>query len=176
MKTGQVWSGMVGDVPVRIVYTRHFIDRFEKDEGDRPAVSRYFSDEEILNVILDAAQWILDQWLRVWDFSGVVTSHARDLNMSFQTETEKEGLTIVMKNMMIKPVYHVRPEDYVFAVAGIQDPTLSAAVADHMASLSGRCPRGKIETPEAVYSVSRKAGRVMVRSACWKGRPFMLEI
>lgn len=120
MKTGRVWAGTIGDIPVQVVYTRHFGDRFERDEGDRPAVSMYVDEPEILEVILDALPGITDTWRSSWDHSGVITSKGRDLNMSYLTETDQDGMKVVMKNMMLKHAYQPHSEDYVFSVAGME--------------------------------------------------------
>lgn len=168
MKTGRIWTGEIEDIPVRVEYTRHFIERFLEDEGDRPAVARHLSEDEILKAILDALPGITKQWRTIWDHSGVITSKGRDLNMSFVTQTDHEGMKLVMKNMMLKPVYHARAEDYVFAVAGTKCPALGMVVASHLASMAGRRLHGRLETPEATFSVARRNGRLQVSEAEWR--------
>jgi hypothetical protein len=167
MKVGRIWAGNIENIPVRVEYTRHFVDRFEKDEGDRPAVDRYMNEPEVLEVIKDALPGITKKWKTIWDHSGVITSKGRDLNMSFITDTDQDGMKVVMKNMMLKPAYHARPNDYVFAVAGTKDPELGMAVADHLASMAGRHVLGRVETPETVFSVARQNGRLRVSGATW---------
>lgn len=176
MKTGRIWSGDIEGIPVQVVYTRHFIDRFERDEGDRPAVSRYVDEPEILEVILDALPRITDTWRSIWDHSGVITSEGRDLNMSFITETDQDGMTVVMKNMMLKHAYQAHSEDYVFAVAGTKDPELGIAVASHLASMNGRLKPGRIETPEAIFLMARGRKGPRVSKASWKYDTYVYQV
>jgi hypothetical protein len=119
MRAGQVWKGDVDGIPVRVAFTRHFIDRFERDEPGRPAGGRSLEPQEVWEVIETAIPDITKTWKEQWDHSGVITSRGLGLNMSFVTETDNEGLTIVMKNLMLKPsLYAAFPGDRVFAVAG----------------------------------------------------------
>lgn len=168
MRTGPAWAGTIGDIPVRVEYTRHFVDRFEKDEGDRAAVARYMDEPEVLDVILDALPNITEKWKTIWDHSGVITSRGRDLNMSFVTDTDHDGLKVVMKNMMLKPVYHAQPQDYVFAVAGTSDPELGVAIAAHLASMAGARLSGRVEAPEATFNVGRLGRAIRVSGAKWR--------
>lgn len=167
MKVGRAWNGVIKDVPVRVEYTKHFVDRFREDEGDRPAVERYVDEPEILEVIKDALPEVVGKWKGIWDHSGVVTSRGRDLNMSFVTDTDNDGMKMVMMNMMLKSVYRSRPNDYVFAVAGAKDPELSVAVASKLASMGGARRAGRIETPEAIFSVVEKKNGLRVSGASW---------
>lgn len=177
MKTGRVWAGDIEGIPVQVVYTRHFLDRFQKDEGDRPAVSRYVDEPEILEVILDALPGITDTWRSSWDHSGVITSKGLDLNMSFITETDQDGMKVVMKNMMLKHAYQAHSEDYVFAVAGTKDPELGIAVASHLASLNGRRLKpGRIETPEAIFSLAMGRRGPRISKAAWKYDTYVYEV
>lgn len=150
MRTGQIWAGDVEGIPVRVEYTRHFVSRFEKDEPGRPAVSSLMAEDEILDIIHDGLPWITNDWRKVWDFSGVITSESTDLNMSFVTETDERGLKVIMKNMMIKSRYMAKPEDYVFAVAGsvlglgISGNCYEKIVSDKNIQKSGRAKPGKL--------------------------------
>jgi hypothetical protein len=130
MRAGQVWKGEVSGIPVRVAFIRHFIDRFESDEAGRPAVGRTLDPHDVWEVILDAIPDITQTWKEQWDHSGVITSRGLGLNMSFVTETDHEGLSIVMKNLMIKSSHYAAfPSDRVFAVAG---PSMGAAESDLM--------------------------------------------
>jgi hypothetical protein len=118
MAEGRVWRGVIHEVPVDLVYTRHFLDRFYKGEPGRPAVADILDEEEVLQAIEDALSDITAQWMSIWDFQGVIKVPKRGLNMSFITDTTDQGMTIIMKNMMLKRDYAVPLSDYEFRVAG----------------------------------------------------------
>lgn len=176
MKTGRAWTGTILDIPVRVEYTKHFADRFGTDEGDRPAVDRYMDEPEVLKVIVDALPEIVSNWKKTWDHSGVITSRGRGLNMSFVTDTDHDGMKLVMKNMMLKPSYHAHPKDYVFAVAGTRDMELGVAAADHLASMAGSRMSGRMETPEAVFSVDKQERGLRISGAAWKYDTYVYKV
>lgn len=168
MDPGTAWSGQIYDIPVEIDYTNHFIDRYKRSERGRPAVARFLDEGEILDTIQDAVPDIAEAWAREGDIQGVITSRSQGLNMSFLTEEENDELHIVMKNMMLKePFQRYRPfeGDIQFQVAG-KDAELTAAVLDHLATLSG-IESGEYRSPEAVYEVALRGRRPSISRAAW---------
>lgn len=173
MRTGPVLTAVIDNIPVQVIYTRHFIDRYERDEPGRPAGSNYFNEDEIRAIIEEAVPAITANWKAVWDFQGLIRSQ-RDLNMTFKTTTEADGLHVIMKNMMMKREYLTSPTDVVLevgdgAAAGIPavrfpedvDADLRAAVMDHLLTVLHMVPENAPRTftsPEAVYKVTRRGG------------------
>ena len=117
MNPGKQFSEEVDGNVYSVVYTKHFVERFELDEPGRPAVGKT-TDEHVVAAKIREALPAVDE-IADYDvpFSGVIQSRSKKLNMSFSVSETAGGFQVTMMNMMQKVGYTPKSvKDYVIQV------------------------------------------------------------
>lgn len=117
MQPGERYSLTVGDDNITIVYTKHFTDRYHRDEPGRPAVCRLMTEDEIREKIIEGIPRIAEYHYGDPGHEGVYVSKTKHLNMTYVTIPSRDGFAVKMKNMMVKKVYQPKSlRDYIVSV------------------------------------------------------------
>lgn len=94
MKSGPQFETVVEGTPFRIVYTKHFVDRFTYDEGSRPAVSRFMDPEMIREEIEKALPEVRKILLDDPYAEGIIISKPYGLSLKFIPVAQDDGFLL----------------------------------------------------------------------------------
>lgn len=117
MNPGKQFQEEVDGNVYSVVYTKHFVERYELDEPGRPAARKMIDEPTIALKIREALPAIDEIADYDTPFSGVIQSRSKKLNMSFSVSETANGFQLTMMNMMQKIGYTPKSvKDYVVQV------------------------------------------------------------
>lgn len=103
---------------IRVFYTREFVRRYHTSERNRPSVENHGISEAVIEAkIREALPTIVEYAEGDLELEGAIKSRSLKLNMSFAASPTRDGLSVRIKNAMVKVGY--RPtslRDYVIDV------------------------------------------------------------
>lgn len=166
MRAGFALRTQVEGLSVGVIYTSHFVERFETDLPTRPAAKRTLDEDRAQALILEALPSIAGWFSAGYSPDGLIRSRASKVNMTFSVKQKAQGgFTLVMKNVMVKEGYEPSSRrDYVVDVnprytihfLRKMDRDLKLAVVDDLrAQFTELEPEGTydLETQECKYTV-----------------------
>ena len=179
MNAGFAFRAKSEDVSVGVIYTDHFVERYEGDIPTRPAAKKTISEGKVREMILRAIPQIVS-WFRA-GFTPDALLRARSLNVNKSLTIRKKGggITINMKNIMVKEGYSPSSfKDYVIEMnpphkvhfLRKMDRDLKVAVADHLAGIVSELEPDstyEFKSPEAEYTVDLDESDIYVEEADW---------
>lgn len=176
-RAGGMAPGVQFEVPVhgarfKVVYTRHFVDRFHFDEGERLAVSRFMGREAVDAAIIRALPRVFEVLEFDPEAEGIIVSQEDGLSMKFFAIPIPGGWQLNMVTMIaaaplrrvsdreieisLSPTVRIRfgedvPEILQDAVAADLGPLFHGLKEGQMQALEGEVSRALVElTPEVV--------------------------
>lgn len=180
MKAGFAFRMDVEGVNVGVVFTTHFVERYEHGDRNRAPAKTAISEEKVLASVQEAIPVIVD-WFSagIKEIHGVIRSRSTKVNLSFDVNRKSNGFTVVVKNAMVKGDYvlskvndyliTVNPPYYVHFVPKL-DRDLKVAVLDHLVSVVETIEPDScvsLETPEASYVADRVENDIYIEEAGW---------
>lgn len=189
MRPGFAFRVEEGAAKVGVIFTAHFVERYEVDLPTRAAAKRKIQEAEIYLAIRKAIPTI-QEWVEAgYEPDGLIRVVATGMNMSFSVTKTRQGFTLAMKNIMVKRGYEPGSlKDYVIDInpqvtirfMRKMDRDLKVAVVDH---LLGQIPRlepeatYEMETPEAKYVVDiGESGELYIEDAEWLSDMLLVDV
>jgi len=180
MHAGLALKATVDGLSVGVIYTAHFVERYEKDIPTRPAAKRTLSEGDVRDLVLKALPQMVSWFKAGYTPDTLIRARAKNINMSVSMRKKGGGgLTVIMKNIMVKQGYQpsaikdyvieLNPEHTVHFLRKM-DRDLKIAVADHLAGVIEELEPNAtydLETPEAEYTVDIADSDVYIEDADW---------
>lgn len=186
MKSGPQFESVVDGMPFQVIYTKHFVDRYAYDEGERQAVGRFLTPdmirEEIERALPDVKTILEDDPYA----EGIIFSKPYGLSMKFIPVATEDGFVLRFVTQIIalplwrtsdreveivvNPVVPVKFEDAVpeslqLAVVGDLGPEFMMLAPGQSEKMTGELVKARIHHSEDGFQVA---------DAAWKneGEPF----
>jgi hypothetical protein len=185
---GFAFRAKSGEVSVGVIYTDHFVERYEQDIPTRPAAKKTINETKVRELILKAIPRIVEWFQGGYTPDALIRARSSKVNMSLTIRKKGGGITIIMKNIMVKEGYDPSSfKDYVIELnpphtvhfLRKMDRDLKVAVADHLAGVVSELEPDatyELTSPEASFTVDLDESDIYVEDADWLEDMAILDV